>query len=366
MMCDRPDQTLGRPAGIPGTLALLSRWVDAGECMSGQIFVSRNGHVVADVAVGSSGPERNSSAEDLGRLYCAVKPVTACCLGRGVEAGEASFDDLVSRFLPDFSSGPRRTITLRQLLSHTSGLPNIPIVDPYDYEFPDLVRMASTQPLPPASWYHEPAYNNTHAWNILAAVAECLYGEDLASVVTRVIATPAGAPGLRMTSPDPARYVPCHWARDGSFAAVPGPCGATFFRKLNPAHGGFGAARDLGLFYGELIRCAVGAGTLLGQASIREMTREHSNFDFGIGLGDCRYGLGFFANMRENAIGGNWSARSFGHAGLVGRQRVVLAFGDPEHQVAVAIRIFSVGAKNNWRFRKLGAALWSDLDLGPK
>jgi hypothetical protein len=44
----------------------------------------------------------------------------------------------------------------------------------------------------------------------------------------------------------------------------------------------------------------------------------------------------------------------------------VLAFGDPEHQVAVAIRIFSVGAKNNWRFRKLAAALWSDLDLGPK
>jgi beta-lactamase class C len=355
MMFARPDQTLDRPAGIRGTLALLG----------GQIFVSRDGHVVADVAVGSSGPKRNSSTEDLGRLYCAVKPITACCLARGVEAGEASFDDLVSRFLPNFSSGPRRTITLRQLLSHTSGLPNLPIVDPYDHEFPDLVRMACTQPFPPASWYHEPAYNLTHAWNILAAVTECLYGQDLASVVTGVIA-PVGAPGLRMTSPDPARYIPCHWAQGGSFAAVPGPCGANFFRQLNPAHGGFGAARDLGLFYSELIRCAIGAGTLLEQASIREMTREHSNFDFGLGLGDCRYGLGFFADMRENATGGDWSARSFGHAGLVGRQRVVLAFGDPEHQVAVAIRIFSVGAKNNWRFRKLAAALWSDLDLGPK
>lgn len=363
MMRARPDQTLARPAGIPGTLALLSQWVGAGECMGGQLFVSRDGQVVADVAVGSSGPQRNSSTEDLGRLYCAVKPITACCLARGVEAGEASFDDLVSRFLPDFSSGPRRTITLRQLLSHTSGLPNLPIVDPYDHEFPDLVRMASTQPFPPASWYHEPAYNLTHAWNILAAVTERVYGQDLAAVVTGVIA-PAGGPGLRMTSPDPARYVACHWAQGGSFAAVPGPGGANFFRHLNPAHGGFGAARDLGLFYGELIRCAVGAGTLLDQTSIREMTREHSNFDFGLGLGDCRYGLGFFAGMRENATGGDWSARSFGHAGLVGRQRVVLAFGDPEHQVAVAIRIFSVGAKNNWRFHKLAAALWSDLGLG--
>ena len=43
MMFARPDQTLDRPAGIRGTLALLSQWVDAGECMGGQIFVSRDG-----------------------------------------------------------------------------------------------------------------------------------------------------------------------------------------------------------------------------------------------------------------------------------------------------------------------------------
>jgi CubicO group peptidase (beta-lactamase class C family) len=361
-----PGQTLGREAGVPATLALLRQWVDAGECMGGQIFVARDGHVVADVAVGSSGPHRCSSTKDVGRLYCAVKPITACCLARGIEAGEASFDDLVSRFLPDFSSGRRGTITLRQLLSHTSGLPNLPIVDPYDHEFPDLVRAACTQPLPLAWWYHEPAYNFTHAWNILAAVVERLYGQDLAAVVTRMIAMPAGVPGLRMTSPDPGWYVPCHWAQGGSFAVVPGPSDATLFRKLNPAHGGFGSARDLGLFYRELIRCAAGAGVLLGDASIREMTREHSNLDLGVGLGDFNYGLGFFADMRKNVTGGNWSARSFGHAGQVGRQRVVLAFGDPEHQVAVAIRLFSVGAKNNWRFSKLGAVLWSDLDLGPK
>jgi beta-lactamase class C len=364
-MRDSTELAPALAAGIPGTLALLRRWVDAGECMGGQLFVSQDGHVVADVAVGSSGAQRNSSTEDLGRLYCAVKPITACCLARCVEAGEASFDDPVSRFLPDFSSGPRRAITLRQLLSHTSGLPNSPIVDPYDHEFSDLVKMACTQPLPQASWYREPAYNLTHAWNILAAVAERLYGQDFAAVVTRVISIPVAVPGLRMTSPDPARYVPCHWARGGSFSVVPGPGSATLFRKLNPAHGGFGSARDLGTFYAELIRCAVGAGTLLGEASIREMTREHSDLDLGLGLGDCHYGLGFFANMRKNVTGGNWSARSFGHAGQVGRHRVVLSFGDPEHQVAVAIRLFSVGAKNNWRFHKLGAELWSDLDLGP-
>ncbi len=271
----------------------------------------------------------------------------------------------MSRFLPEVSLGPRRTITLRQLLSHTSGLPNIPAINPYDHDFPDLARVVCTQPLPPVSWYREPMYNMTHAWYILAAVTERLYNLEFADVVTRVISIAAGVPGLRMTSPDPARYVPCHRARSGSFAVVPEPCNATLFRTVNPAHGGFGAARDLGLLYEELIRCARGAGTLLEEASIREMTREHSDLDLGLGLGDSRYGLGFFAGMRTNGIGGNWSARSFGHAGQVGWHRVVHAFGDPEHQVAVAMRLFSVGAKNNWRFHKLGAALWSDLDLGP-
>jgi hypothetical protein len=52
---------------------------------------------------------------------------------------------------------------------------------------------------------------------------------------------------------------------------------------------------------------------------------------------------------------------SLGHAGYVGRYRVVHGFADLQHRVAVAIRLFGVGAKNNWRFHRLGSALWSDL-----
>ena len=329
------------------------------------MFASREGDVVADLAVGRSGPLRDSSTSDVGRLYCAVKPITACCLARAVEAGEASFDDPASRFLPDFSAGPRRTITLRQLLSHSSGLPNLRIGDPYDREFSELVKIVCTYPLGPNDWYQRPTYNNTHAWAILAAVVERLYSMAFADVVTSVISISAKLPGLRMTSPDPARYAHCYQARGGSFSILREPCSTVLFRKINPAHGGFATVRDLGMFYVELVRCAMGDGALLGEAGIREITREHNRVDLGLGLGEFHYGLGFFTNMRDNATGGNWSRRSFGHVGLIGRHRVVHAFADMEHQVAVAIRLFSVGAKNNWRFHKLGSALWSDLDLGP-
>jgi beta-lactamase class C len=359
------EPTLRHGTHIEGTLALLGQWIDEGQCLGGQIFVSHQGHVVADLAMGRSGTRRTASTEDLGRLYCAVKPLTACCLASAVEAGQASFDDPVSKFLPEFSSGPRGTITLRDLLSHTSGLPNLPVADPYDQTFSELVTTACTQSLPAACWEREPAYNVTYAWHILAAVTERLYDLSFTDVVSSVISIPLGVPDLRMTSPDPARYAACHRGGHGSFAALPEPGNAALFRTVNPAHGGFGSARDLGLLYEELIRCAVGAGILLGEASISELTRENSDLDLGLGFGDCRYGLGFFADMVKNSTGGGWSALSFGHAGQVGRHRVILAYGDPEHQVAVAIRLFSVDARNNWRFHKLTGRLWADLDLQP-
>jgi len=49
------DQAPGCGANVPGTLALLRKWVDAGECLGGQVFASREGDVVADLAVGRSG-----------------------------------------------------------------------------------------------------------------------------------------------------------------------------------------------------------------------------------------------------------------------------------------------------------------------
>jgi hypothetical protein len=41
----------------------------------------------------------------------------------------------------------------------------------------------------------------------------------------------------------------------------------------------------------------------------------------------------------------------------------VSGFADVEQRVAVAIQLYSTGAKNNWRFRALGSALSADLGL---
>lgn len=353
-------------ATIPTTVALLRRWAEEGGCLGGQVFVWRDGQVVADVAVGRDGSGRAASGDDVGRLYCAVKPVTSCCLARAVEAGEASFDDPVCRFVPELGSGRLARTTLRQLLAHASGLPDPPY-DLYAVDFRETVARAATVELPAFYWFGEPRYNDTSAWNILAVVVERISGADFVDVVRRVVVEPAGLPSLRMVDPPPARYAPCAVVgHGGEFAPVAEPTPDVLFGHTNPAHGGFGAARDLGLLYVELLRCATGAGTMLCPAAARELTRPHGRVLLAPGFGHRTVGLGLFVNMSEDGFGGGWSRRSFGHPGLAGRYRVVYAFADPEHRVVVAIRLYSAGAKNNWRFQRLGAALWSDLEAASR
>jgi beta-lactamase class C len=346
---------------IPSVLELIQRWIAEGGCLGGQVCVWQDGRVVADEAVGCSSPSRTASCDDVGRLYCAIKPITGCCLGRAVEAGEADFDDPARRFLPEFRSSRVGSITLRQLLTHTSGLPDIPY-DPHVPHFRDRVMQAAAADVPPYLWHGEPRYNETLAWYILGVVVERIYGDDFANVVRQAIAEPAGLPDLRMVEPDPERYAPCLIVGGGAFQPVREPAQTVLFSHVNPAHGGFGTARDLCLFYAELVRCATGGGELFGAALVREMVGAHGTVHLGPGFGWRTMGLGYMTDVTTDGFGGGWSRHSFGHAALVGRHRVSYAFADLDHRIAAAIRLFSAGAKNNWRFQRLGAALWADME----
>lgn len=54
-----------------------------------------------------------------------TKPIVAMGMLRLVEDGEVTLDDRVSSFIPEFHRHGKRAITIRQLLTHTSGLPDM-------------------------------------------------------------------------------------------------------------------------------------------------------------------------------------------------------------------------------------------------
>lgn len=53
------------------------------------------------------------------------KPIIAMAALRLVEQGRLSLQDRVVEFIPDFDAAPKRPITVRHLLTHTSGLPDM-------------------------------------------------------------------------------------------------------------------------------------------------------------------------------------------------------------------------------------------------
>ena len=72
----------------------------------------------------ANAPGQTLAPDDRTALASATKWLSAVVVLAVAEQGLLSLDDPISRFLPAFT-GTRGTITLRQLLSHTSGLPGV-------------------------------------------------------------------------------------------------------------------------------------------------------------------------------------------------------------------------------------------------
>src|SRR4051794_32806865 len=93
------------------------------------------------------------------QLASVSKQFTAMAVMILAEAGKLSYDDPVSRFIPEFPVWAK-TITIRNLLNHTSGLP--------DY-FPLLVRLSGNGLFHP---YGTPLEHEFTATEALAALAK--------------------------------------------------------------------------------------------------------------------------------------------------------------------------------------------------
>jgi CubicO group peptidase (beta-lactamase class C family) len=104
----------------------LSERIAAGEFPSAVYLVGVRGEAVYAGALGfavtePATPARPETIYDLASL---TKPlVTGLLTARLIERGALHLDDTVARYLREFDRPDKRALTLRQLVSHTSGLP---------------------------------------------------------------------------------------------------------------------------------------------------------------------------------------------------------------------------------------------------
>jgi serine-type D-Ala-D-Ala carboxypeptidase len=120
------------PSGLqahpqPDITELLKVRIAAGDFPSAVYSVAENGEAIFADAIGnaSQAPESHpATLETIYDLASLTKPlVTGLLAARMIERGALRLNDTLANYLDEFDRDDKRSITIRQLVTHTSGLP---------------------------------------------------------------------------------------------------------------------------------------------------------------------------------------------------------------------------------------------------
>jgi CubicO group peptidase (beta-lactamase class C family) len=111
----------------PNISTMLRGRIEAGDFPSAVYLVAEQGRIRFAGALGEAVREPKSFAANLETIYdlaSLTKPlVTGLLCARTVESGELTVDSSIGQYLPEFDRPDKNQMTVRQLLTHTSGLP---------------------------------------------------------------------------------------------------------------------------------------------------------------------------------------------------------------------------------------------------
>lgn len=241
--------------------------------VGGVVLVARDGALVYHRAVGLADRERATPMREdaIFRIASFTKSLTAVTALALVDQGKLGLDDAVTKYLPEFTpklaDGTAPPITVRQLLTHTSGL-NYGFMEPPDGPY-HAAGVSDGLDVPGRSWADNErrlvaaglriapgtAFRYSLSLDVVGEVVAHAGGAPLPALVARTITEPLGMVDTGFRVVDPARLVtqyanqpsgPPAAMTDG--VVVPfGPAAVTFApsRILDPASypsGGAGAA----------------------------------------------------------------------------------------------------------------------------
>ncbi len=161
---------------------------------SAEIAIVRDGQLVLNKAYGKANEGLPARADLPYQIASNSKQFTAMALLLLEDEGKLSLDDHVSKFIPGITEGDK--ITIRELLSHTSGLQDF---WPQDYPFVDMEKPTAPQHIVD-KWAKKPLdfepgsrwqYSNT-GYVVAGMIAEKVSGEPLLTYLHRKIFDPLG------------------------------------------------------------------------------------------------------------------------------------------------------------------------------
>jgi CubicO group peptidase (beta-lactamase class C family) len=344
-----------------GIAPRMQEFVDKGEAAGVVTLIANKDRVIHLAAVGKTdmAKDRKMKTDDIFWIASMSKPITSACIAILADDGKLSFDDPLAKHLPEFAGvmvsqngetvKPSRAPTLRDVMTHTSGLGDMYTREPH-LTLAETGKKLSEQPLrfqPGSRW----AYS-TAGLDVLGRVVEAVSGMPFDQFLQKRVLDPLG---MKDTSFWLAPEKESRWAQPYRWNAQTNKLEETVITYLyktaptdrqRPPLGGaglFSTAEDVAKFYQMMLN----QGTLNGKrilkaATVAEMTRKQTG-ELTARPG-MPWGLGFCVvedptKMAANSV---LSPNSFGHGGAFSTQ----SWADPTKNL-IWIVMFERDGKGN-------------------
>jgi uncharacterized protein YbbC (DUF1343 family)/CubicO group peptidase (beta-lactamase class C family) len=199
---------------LPAVDAVIQQSIHEGNIPGAVLIIGHDGRVIYRKAYGSRALEPRREPMTLDTIFDVASLtkviVTTTAVMQLVEKGKVRLNDPVVKYLPEFGQNAKEEITLRQLLTHYSGLaPDLDLKNPWQGK-ETAYRMAFAETLqdPPGSRF---TYSDIN-FLVLGSLIEKVSGEPLDEYAARHIFVP-----LKMLR---TRYVPPLAPRAGWIAKI--------------------------------------------------------------------------------------------------------------------------------------------------
>lgn len=324
---------LRSPAGAEAVPAAVKTFVDQGVIAGAVTLVADRDGVLALDAVGQSDlaaktPMRTNS---LFWIASMTKPTTGALILMLQDEKKLSVDDPVARHLPEFkgirvkAATADATLTIRHLLTHTSGLETVPPAKP-DASLAELVASYAAKPLkfePGSKW----EYCNG-AINTLGRIVEVVSGKPYAQFLRERLLDPLGMTETTFwPSGDLKSRLATSYTIDTDGRLEPTDI---FFlkgalddttRTAFPSGGLFSTAADYVRFLQMLLNGGEWKGRrLLSREAVAQMTRTQTG-DLKTGFVDgMSFGFTCGVIRTPQGVTAMLSPGTFGHGGAYGTQ----------------------------------------------
>lgn len=267
---------------------------------------------------------------DLASLTKVVGTTTVAM--RLFDRGAYSLDDPVVKWIPEFagegSDDVRRTVTVRHLLLHTSGLPSWRAYYKEVTTYPQMIALAAKTPLvrKPGEKYEYSDLGMILMGELLSRVGK----KPLHELEQELVFGPLKMASTLRTPPESLfpRIAPTEEVADlGLIRGVVHDENARSAEGLTGHAGLFSTAGDLALLAREMLRAGRGESEWLSAETVKQFTTTHEL------PGNSRRGLGWQGFTSGYSGGTMLSPTAYGHTGFTGTSIWI----DPEKNLFVIL-----------------------------